>query len=251
MIKIENLNFKYKTSDFCLSNINLTINNGEFICVIGKNASGKTTFSQILSGLLKYKNGNISIDDLDLKDKKNVLEIRKKVGMVFQNPENQLLFETVYDDISFTFKNLNTPVSEHESRIDESLKKVDMLEYKKASTYELSLGQKQRIAIASCLAINPSILILDEPTTMLDPASKLRIYDILSNLKKDGITIVFITNSIDEILLADRVVLFSNGSIEKDFYKKDLINYLDDLKEFKSLGIVSLIDKLHKKRCRY
>jgi len=248
MIKVENLDFKYKTSNFSLSNINITIPNGEFVCIIGKNASGKTTFSNILSGLLRFKTGNIFIDDLDLSNKKNNLEIRKKIGVVFQNPENQLLFETVYDDMLFTLKNLNIPVLEYDSRIDKALEKVAMLKYKKTPVFELSLGQKQIVSIANSLAINPSILILDEPTTMLDSESKVRIYSILSSLKKDGITIIFITNSIDEILLSDRVLLFSGGSIEKEFYKKDLLNNLDNLKDFKSLGIISLIDKLHKKR---
>lgn len=183
MIKINNLNYKFKTGNFSISDINLEISNGDFISIIGKNGSGKSTFSKLLAGLMKFKTGDITIDNINLKDKKNFLEIRKKVGMVFQNPENQILFDKVYDDIAFTLKNLNFPTSEFDSRIEKALKQVNMLEYKNSSTNELSLGQKQKIAIASSLAINPSVLILDEPTTMLDPMSKSSIYEILENLK--------------------------------------------------------------------
>lgn len=247
MIKIENLNYKYKSNTFALKDINLTIPDGEFVCIIGENGSGKSTFSKIISGLSKFKNGDIYINDLDLKNTKNSLEMRKKIGVVFQNPENQILFDTVYDDIIFSLKNLDIPSTEFETRIEDSLKKVNMLEYKKSATHELSLGQKQRIAIASSLAINPSILILDEPTTMLDPMSKNKIYDILSDLRKEGITIIFITNSIDEILISDRILLFNDGKIIKDFYKKDLINNLDYLKDFQTSGIISIIHKLNQK----
>lgn len=245
MIKIDNLNYKFKTSQFEISNINLEISDGEFVCIIGKNGSGKSTFSKILAGLTKFKTGDILIDNLSLKGKKNFLEIRKKVGIVFQNPENQIIFDKVYDDIAFSLKNLHIPYSEFDYRIEEALKKVDMLNFKNSSTNELSLGQKQKIAIASALAINPSVLILDEPTTMLDPMSKVSIYEILTNLKMSGTTIIFVTNFIDEILLADKIILFDNGTIQKSFYKKDLFENLDLLKNFIAPGIVSIIIKLY------
>lgn len=183
---------------------------------------------------------------LSLSDKKNALEIRKNVAIVFQNPENQIIFDRVYDDIAFGLKNLGFPSEEIEKNIDEALKKVDMLEYKYSYTTELSLGQKQRIAIASSLAINPKILILDEPTTMLDPISKNQIYKILKELKSSGITIIYITNFIDELLLCDRTIIFENGKIKKDFLKKDLLGNLDFLEDLEFPGIISLLSNLHK-----
>lgn len=142
MIKVENLNYKYKSSSFGLKNINLEINDNEFVCIIGRNGSGKSTFSKILAGLTKFKNGSISINNLDLKDKKNNLKIRKNVAIVFQNPENQIIFDKVYDDLSFALKNLGFSQKEIDKNIEESLKAVDMLEYKNSFTSELSLRTK-------------------------------------------------------------------------------------------------------------
>lgn len=245
MITIKNLNYKYKTGEFALSDINLEIKGNEFVTIIGKNGSGKSTFSKLLSGLVKFKNGEIKIDNLDLSNKKQELYIRKNIAIVFQNPENQIIFDKVYDDIAFGLKNLGFSKDEIETRIDESLKQVNMLEFKDSYTTELSLGQKQRIAIASSLAINPKVLILDEPTSMLDPSSKKQVYEILKTLKESGITIIYITNFIDEILLGDRTIIFENGKIKKDFYKKDLLSNLEYLKDFDFPGIVSLISRLH------
>ena len=247
MLEIKNLNYKYKTGNFTISDINLKIENGEFICIIGKNGSGKSTFSKILAGLTKFKTGDIIINEINLKDKKNFLKIRKNIGIVFQNPENQILFDKVYDDIAFSLKNLDIPYSEFDSIIYEALKKVNMLEYKNSSSFELSLGQKQKIAIASALAINPKILILDEPTTMLDPSSKNSIYEILKDLKKSGITIIFVTNFIDEILLSDKIAVFESGQIINFFKKEDLFLNLNCLNEFNVPGIVYIISELYKK----
>ena len=183
---------------------------------------------------------------ISLKDKKQNLEIRKNVGIVFQNPENQIIFNNVYDDLKFGLQNLGFSGDDIEKNIDEALKSVDMLEYKNSNCQELSLGQKQRIALASSLAIKPKILILDEPTTMLDPISKNQIYNILQNLKKTGITIVYITNFIDEILLSDRTIIFEDGKIKKDFPKKDLLENTDFLSSLEFPGIVSLLGYLHK-----
>lgn len=245
MIKVENLNYKYRTGEFALSNINLEIPNNEFVSIIGKNGSGKSTFSKLISGLVKFKSGKITIDNLDLSNKKQALEIRKNVAIVFQNPEHQIIFDRVYDDIAFGLKNLGFSNEEIETRIDEALKQVNMLDYKNAYTTELSFGQKQRIAIASSLSIHPKVLILDEPTSMLDPGSKKQIYEILKNLKKNGITIIYITNFIDEILLGDRTIIFENGKIKSDFYKKDLNKNLENLKDFEFPGIISLLSALN------
>lgn len=183
---------------------------------------------------------------ISLKDKKQILEIRNNIGIVFQNPENQIIFDRVYDDLKFGLQNLGLSNEEANKNIDYALKSVDMLEYKNSNSSELSLGQKQRIAIASILAIKPKVLILDEPTTMLDPISKNQIYNILQKLKQTGITIIFVTNFIDEILLCDRTIIFENGKIKKDFLKKDLLENLDFLDSLEFPGIVSLLASLHK-----
>ena len=248
MIEIKNLSYKYKNGNKVLNNINLNINKGEFVCIIGKNGSGKSTFSKLLSGLLPFKDGEIIVNGINLKDKKKTLEIRKTIGIVFQNPENQILFDKVYDDIAFSLQNLGFSKEQISNIIDDALNSVNMSEYKNSYTDTLSLGQKQRIAIASTLAINPNLLILDEPTTMLDPINKTAIYKTLNNLHEKSITIIYITNNIDEILLADRILFLENGKIKEDFKKETLLNHLDSLKDFEAPGIISLIKKLSNKQ---
>ena len=248
MIKIKNLSYKYKNGNKVLNNINLNINKGEFVCIIGKNGSGKSTFSKLLSGLLPFKEGEIIVNGINLKDKNKTLKIRKTIVIFFQQPENQILFDKVYDDIAFSLQNLGFPKEQIPSIIDEALNSVNMYEYKNSYTDTLSLGQKQRIAIASTLAINPNLLILDEPTTMLDPINKTAIYKTLNNLHEKSITIIYITNNIDEILLADRILFFENGEIKEDFKKETLLNHLDSLKDFEAPGIISLIKKLSNKQ---
>lgn len=248
MIEIKNLSYKHKNGNKVLNNINLNINKGEFVCIIGKNGSGKSTFSKLLSGLLPFKEGEIIVNGINLKDKKKTLEIRKNIGIVFQNPENQILFDKVYDDIAFSLQNLGFSKEQISNIIDDALNSVNMSEYKNSYTDTLSLGQKQRIAIASTLAINPNLLILDEPTTMLDPINKTAIYKTLNNLHEKSITIIYITNNIDEILLADRILFLENGEIKEDFKKETLLNHLDSLKDFEAPGIISLIKKLSNKQ---
>ena len=183
---------------------------------------------------------------ISLKDKKQTLEIRKNIGIVFQNPENQIIFDRVYDDLKFGLQNLGFSDKETNKNIDEALKAVNMFEYKNNNCQELSLGQKQKIALAGNLAIKPKVLILDEPTTMLDPISKNQIYNILKTLKETGITIIYITNFIDELLLCDRTIIFEDGKIKKDFSKKDLLENIDFLDSLEFPGIVSLLGFLHK-----
>ena len=246
MIEIEKLNYNYKSNNFELKNINLKINDGEFVCIIGKNGSGKSTFSKLVAGLTNFKSGTILINNIDLKNirkAKTSIEIRKNVGIVFQNPETQILFDKVFDDMAFGLQNLGFSNKQIKEKIEMALKKVNMLDFINSKTDELSLGQKQRIAIASVLAIEPKILILDEPTTMLDPLNKNAIYKSLQKLHKNGTTIIYITNNIDEILLSDRILVLENGELKRDFLKKDLSENFDVLADFEVPGILSLIKK--------
>ncbi len=245
MIKIENVSFKYKNSDCkILDELNFSIEDGEIVAIVGQNGSGKSTIGRLISGITKLKEGKIIIDNIDISKNKNYKLIQDKVGIVFQNPENQIIFNNIYDEISFSLKDLEK--SEVEKRINLALQQVGMLEFKDNDLYTLSLGQKQRIMIAEILARKPKYIILDEPTTMIDSEGKQKIYEIIKNLKKQGFTIICITNLADEILLADRTFILSNGKIVYEIKKNDLINKSDKLSEFgiKQPTIIKILAKL-------
>lgn len=229
MIKLENVNFKYKSGKEVLRNINIEIREGEFISIIGKNGSGKSTLAKIISGLEYPSKGQCLIDDINTKDKNKFKEIRKKIGIVFQNPENQILFNNVYDDICFAIKNLD--LANEKERVENALKKVNMEDFINCETYELSLGQKQRITIAGVIALNTKYIVMDEPTSMIDPIGKEKIYDVIKELKKSGYTIIYATNLIDEILMTDKTIIIENGKIIKEFLKDNILDQVEFLKE--------------------
>lgn len=231
MIKIENVSFKYKGSkNNILENLNFSVNDGEVIAIVGKNGSGKSTIGKLITGINKIKSGSIIIDDLRLPSSRDSKLIREKVGIVFQNPENQIIFNNVYDELSFSLKGLDK--SEIDLRINKALEQVGMADLKDGDLYSFSLGQKQRIVIAEVLAKNPKYIIFDEPTTMLDGKGKEIVYNIIKNLKTLGYTIICITNLADEILLADRTLILDDGKIACEIHKKDLVNNADILKNF-------------------
>lgn len=222
MIKLENVSFKYKNSEhIVLDNLNFSINDGEVLAIVGQNGSGKSTIGRLISGITKLKDGHIFIDDLDISKKSNKGLIRDKIGIVFQNPENQIIFNNIYDELAFSLKGLDK--TEIDERVDTALKQVGMFDYKNRDLYSLSLGQKQRIIIAEVLAQHPKYIIFDEPTTMLDGLGKELVYDIIANLRKQGYTIICITNLADEILLADRTLVLKEGKIACEIAKNDLL----------------------------
>lgn len=229
MIKVENVSFKYRNSNLkILDELNFSVEDGETIAIVGKNGCGKSTIGKLISGILKLKEGNIEIDNLSIKKDYNL--IKEKIGIVFQNPENQIIFNSIYDELSFVLKRLDK--NEIERRIDFALEQVEMTEFKNHDLYTLSMGQKQRMMIAEILAQNPKYIIFDEPTTMIDSQGKEKICEIMSNLKKQGYTIICITNMADEILLADRILILSDGKIKHEIRKKDLIEKAYLLEEF-------------------
>lgn len=231
MIKVENVFFKYRNSESnILNGINFSVKEGEIVAIVGQNGSGKSTIGRLISGILKLKKGNIKIDDLDISKTKNYNLIKDKIGIVFQNPENQIIFNNIYDELSFSLKGLEK--NEIEKKINWALEQVGMYEFKEHDLYTLSLGQKQRLVIAEILAKNPKYIILDEPTTMIDSQGKEEIYKIIRKLKNQGYTIICITNLADEILLADKTLILDGGKIVHEIEKGDLIDKVYLLEKF-------------------
>jgi len=174
------------------------------------------------------------INGINTKNKKEQISLRKNVGIVFQNPENQIIFNKVYDDLLFGMKNIGTSLKEADKIINDCLEKVDMLEHKNSESYDLSLGQKQRVVIAGTLVMDPKIIVFDEPTTMIDSEGKEKVYQVLKKLQVDGYTIIYITNIIDEILLADEIIILEKGQLVEQFLTSNILKKSDRMQE---LGI--------------
>lgn len=224
-IEIINVSFKYdECEEFVLKNINLTINEGDFVCIVGGNGSGKSTLSKLINGIYELKYGDIFVNSMSVRDASNILNIRKILSIVFQNPDNQIVSTLVLDDVVFGLENILNDREEIERRVYDALKKVNMIEYKDHNTNMLSGGQKQRVSIAGVLSMMPRYIIFDESTSMLDPNGKKEILSILKNLNEVyGITIILITHFIEECLLSNRVVVLSNGSIKYDGKPRDIL----------------------------
>ncbi|HKM28197.1 MAG TPA: energy-coupling factor transporter ATPase [Anaerovoracaceae bacterium] len=233
-IKIENLTFEYIRDDDqpsapAIKDVSLEIEKGTFTAIIGKNGSGKSTLAKNLNGLLIPTSGVVYINGWDTKDEEHIWDIRQNAGMVFQNPDNQLVSSIVEDDVAFGPENMGIESSEIRTRVDKALESVNMGEFKKNAPHMLSGGQKQRIAIAGVVAMKPQCIIFDEPTAMLDPKGRDEIMDIIHELHDEGITVVLITHFMDEAVRADRVIIMNNaevildGTPEEVFARGDLI----------------------------
>ena len=217
-VEFKNVSFSYdeETGVEVIKDVSLEIKQGEFVCVLGQNGSGKSTLARLINGLLSPQSGEIFVFDKNVADKKNLFEIRKSVGMVFQNPDNQMVATMVEDDIAFGPENLGLPSKEIGERIDFALNSTGMQEYRFSQGQKLSGGQKQRVAIAGVLAIMPKIIILDESTSMLDSLGRKEVMDVVKALNKEGMTVICITHYMDESVEADRVIVMSDGHIVKD-----------------------------------
>lgn len=214
ILTAENLYYSYDKKSVALNGISMSVEEGEYIAVIGHNGSGKSTLAKLFNGILKPESGKIVVDGLEATDKKSLFEIRKKVGVVFQNPDNQLVASIVEDDVAFGPENLGVKREEIGKRIEFALKAVNMEEFRKSSPTRLSGGQKQRIAIAGVLALKPKILILDESTAMLDPIGRKEILSVIEKLNKEqGVTVIAITHYMEEVINADRVFVLDDGKI--------------------------------------
>ena len=237
-IKIENLTFFYNTDDEetapedVLAGVSLTIEKGSFVAVLGHNGSGKSTLARHLNALLLPKGGSVRVFGMDTKDEELTLEIRRRVGMVFQNPDNQIVSNVVEEDVAFAPENLGVPSEEIRKRVDEALKMVGMYEFRDHAPHLLSGGQKQRVAIAGVLAMRPRCIVLDEPTAMLDPVGRAEVMDIIDKLRREyGSTVILITHHMDEAARADRVVVMSDGKVVMDGPPRQVFTHVEELDE--------------------
>lgn len=234
-VKFTNVTFRYSDEEnsFALKDINLSVNEGEFLAVLGHNGSGKSTLARLINGLLTADKGKVEVFSLAVEDEKNLYEVRKNVGIVFQNPDNQMVASIVEDDVAFGPENIGVPREEIGKRITYALDAVGMSEYRNATPSRLSGGQKQRIAIAGVLAIKPKIIILDESTAMLDPRGRKEVMDVVLKLnKEEGITVIAITHFMDEALLADRAIVMSGGKIVMNGKPVDIFSDKDDIETY-------------------
>lgn len=237
MVSIEKLNFRYSDNQnsnekYVVENIDLNIKEGEFIAILGHNGSGKSTIAKHINVLLLPSHGKVIVDGLDTLNSNYLWNIRSNVGMVFQNPDNQLVATIVEEEVAFGPENLGIEPTEIRKRVDESLEKVGMSEYVKKSTHMLSGGQKQRIAIAGVLAMNPKCIVFDEPTAMLDPLGRKEIMkNIIELNKKNGITIVLITHYMEEAAEADRVIVVDDGHIVLEGKPKSVFSEVETIKK--------------------
>lgn len=255
LIKFDNVSFSYKAVDDSdnafdipvLKNFNLSIEEGSFVTILGHNGSGKSTVAKLTNGILFADEGTVTVNGKVAVDDDSIYEIRRDAGMVFQNPDNQIVSSIVEEDVAFGVENLGVPSQECRKRVDEALKTVGMYDYRLKTPSKLSGGQKQRVAVAGIIAMKPRCIILDEPTAMLDPIGRKEVIDTVIKLnKQEGITVVLITHYMDEAVKADRVVVMEKGRIMLDGTPSEVFSNVDKMKQY-SLEVpqsTELIDSL-------
>ncbi|MBQ3885775.1 MAG: energy-coupling factor transporter ATPase [Ruminococcus sp.] len=241
IIEIKDLHFCYEAEDEdsqpaeVLKGIDLNIKQGEFVAVLGHNGSGKSTLAKHLNAILLPTSGKVTVNGIDTADESRIFELRQCAGMVFQNPDNQIVSSIVEEDVAFALENLGVPYEEMRRRVDESLKAVNMYEYRLHSPTQLSGGQKQRVAIAGIIAMEPKCIILDEPTAMLDPQGRKEVLAAIKRMNREkGITIVLITHYMEEAAQCGRVVVMDKGRVVLDDKPEKVFSQVDKLK---SIGL--------------
>ncbi|MDE7287971.1 MAG: energy-coupling factor transporter ATPase [Oscillospiraceae bacterium] len=241
IISAENVDFHY-SNEFeenenapvkqVLKGVSLDIKKGEFTAILGHNGSGKSTIAKHMNAILLPCGGKVYVDGIDTSDEERLFDIRQRVGMVFQNPDNQIVATIVEEDVAFALENLGVPPDEMRERVDDALKSVGMYEYREHSPHQLSGGQKQRVAIAGIIAMRPDCIVLDEPTAMLDPHGRRSVLKTIRKLNREfGITIVLITHYMDEAAQADRIVVMDNGEILMDNVPKEVFSNVELMKK--------------------
>ncbi len=253
IIEIRNLRFRYDAdgenpSDEVLKGIDLDIKQGEFVAVLGHNGSGKSTLAKHLNAILVATDGKVIVDGIDTADETRLFELRQRAGMVFQNPDNQIVSSIVEEDVAFALENLGVPYDEMRKRVDDALKAVNMYEYRLHSPSQLSGGQKQRVAIAGIIAMRPKCIILDEPTAMLDPQGRKEVLSAVRRMNREyGITIVLITHYMDEAAQCDRVVVMDGGRIVLDNTPEKVFSQVELLKKI-GLDVPQVTELCHELR---
>ena len=243
MIEIRNLKHQFDRMDkegniletnLALNGINLNINEGEFIAVLGHNGSGKSTLARHMNAILLPDEGEVLIDGMKTENPEQIWDIRKKVAMVFQNPDNQMVATTVEEEIAFGLENQRLDAREIQNRVTHALRMINMAEYRKSSPHELSGGQKQKVVIAGAVAVNPKYLILDEPTAMLDPLCRDGIIKILKRLQTQyKMTIILVTHYMEEVVYADRVIIMSEGSIVESGSPVEIFSDVEKMEKYR------------------
>ena len=236
IIEFENVSFRYEADEegqqlpLAVKNISLGIEEGSFVAVLGHNGSGKSTFAKLTNAINIPESGKVTVNGLDTADENNTDEIRRTVGMVFQNPDNQIVATIVEDDVAFGPENLGVEPTEIRRRVDDALKAVNMYDFRNSEPYKLSGGQKQRVAIAGVIAMQTRCIVLDEPTAMLDPNGRKEVLATIKRLNKErGITVVLVTHFMDEAVQADRVVVIDNGEVYMDGTPREVFSKADEL----------------------
>ncbi len=226
IIEVKNVSYSYPLRDGvrlkAIKNLSLSIEEGEYVALVGMNGSGKSTLAKLLNGLFEPASGDILIDGINTKDEKQIFEIRKRVGMVFQNPDNQTVATIIEDDVAFGPENIGVAREEIVERVDEALRLVNMSEYRARTASKLSGGQKQRVAIAGVLAMRPKIIIFDESTSMLDPIGRKEVMQVAKTLNESGITVINITHNMEETAEATRVIALRHGRLALDGTPKEV-----------------------------
>ena len=235
IIKTQNLRFSYTAAEppapVVLDGVDLEIEAGSFVAVLGHNGSGKSTLAKHMNAILLPSGGKVYVDGIDTVDEDRLLDIRRTVGMVFQNPDNQIVANVVEEDVAFAPENLGVPPAEIRERVDKALKQVGMYQYREHAPHLLSGGQKQRVAIAGVIAMAPRCIVLDEPTAMLDPIGRSEVLRTIKDLNRTaGVTVVLITHHMDEAAQADRLVVMSGGHIIADGPPREVFQRVEDLK---------------------
>lgn len=235
IIQTQDLHFSYTTAEgvspVVLDGVNLEIEEGSFVAVLGHNGSGKSTLAKHMNAILLPSGGKVFVSGMDTADDNLLLDIRRTVGMVFQNPDNQIVANVVEEDVAFAPENLGIPPAEIRRRVDDALKAVGMYEFREHAPHLLSGGQKQRVAIAGVIAMRPRCIVLDEPTAMLDPVGRKEVMDTVKQLnRRAGVTVVLITHHMDEAALADRLVVMADGHVVADGAPKTVFSRVEELR---------------------
>lgn len=243
IVQAKDLTFEYIRRDeegnvegitTAVDNVNIDIKAGDFVAVLGHNGSGKSTFAKHLNALVMPTEGTVYVDGMDTKDADNTLKVRQTAGMVFQNPDNQIVGTLVDEEVGFGPENIGVPTEEIWERVEKSLKAVGMYKFRNASPNKLSGGQKQRVAIAGIVAMKPKCIVLDEPTAMLDPLGRKEVIHVLHELnEKEGVTIILITHYMEEVIDADHVFVMDNGKVVMEGTPRQIFSQVDKLKELR------------------